>query len=225
MEKIIKKILLPAAALFLLVSCLEHAANNKEYIAKVDGTKITGERMNEELESLPEQARVLFMSQGETKELLNMIINQEILYQEAKKKDLEKDKRLREALEKFKKISMVKLLIAEEIEGKAQVSDEELKKYYEENKEEFRLNAPGRKEHGQLMSFDVVKELVRQRLVSEKQQKLFASYMDGLKKKYKVEINEAALQEFGKEAGPAEEGAEAPGEKAPGTKAPEPETK
>jgi len=221
-----KKFLMLAAALILLVSCQQKAANNKSYVAKVNGTLITEETMEEELSSLPEQARVLFLSQSENKELLNMIINQEILYQEAKKKRLDKDKRLKEAVEKFKKISMVKLLLAEEIEGKAQVSDEELKKYYEENKEEFRLNAPGRKEHGQLMSFDVVKELVRQRLMAEKQQKVFASYMEGLKKKHKVEINEEALKEFGQqEAAPAEEGAEMPEEKAPETKAPKSETK
>jgi peptidyl-prolyl cis-trans isomerase C len=228
MKKLLPLIpLLLIMAVLLLFSCSKQGAENKSYIAKVNGTVITEEMMKEELDSLPEQARAIFMSQGESKELLNMLINQEILYQEAKKKGLDKDKRLQSAIEKFRKISMVKLLLAEEIEGKASVSDGELKNYYDEHKEDFRLNAPGRKENGQIMSFDVVKELVRQRLLSEKQQKVFASYMESLKKNHKIEINEEALGKFsaaeaptGPPTGAAPEGLAEPESKGPAEEAP-----
>lgn len=179
-----------------LFACNQQKTAGKAYVAKIDGTVITEEMMNEEVNALPEQVKMMFMNENGTTALLNELINKEILYKEAKKKGLDKDKRLERAVNEFKKISMVKLLLSQEIESKASVADQDLRKYYDEHKEDFRVRAPGRKENGQIMGFDSVKELIRQRLMAEKQEKVFAAYVDGLKKNYKIEINDEALKKM-----------------------------
>jgi EpsD family peptidyl-prolyl cis-trans isomerase len=49
---------------------------------------------------------------------------------------------------------------------------------------------------GQVVPFERVKQIISQNLLAEKQKEAFDSYIDGLKKKYKVEINEEALSKL-----------------------------
>lgn len=49
------------------------------------------------------------------------------------------------------------------------------------------------KKAGKTIEFDKIKELVIQRLTAEKQKEVFDSYIEGLKKKYNIEIKKEAL--------------------------------
>jgi len=60
-----------------------------------------------------------------------------MLYQEALKKGLEKTPDFQKKLEEFKKLTLVTELFEKEIMSKANVSDQELKDYYDKHKEEF----------------------------------------------------------------------------------------
>jgi peptidyl-prolyl cis-trans isomerase C len=52
------------------------------------------------------------------------------------------------------------------------------------------------KKVGQVIEFDKVKNLISQNLLAEKQKESFDSYIEGLKKKYKVEINKEAVSKL-----------------------------
>jgi EpsD family peptidyl-prolyl cis-trans isomerase len=52
------------------------------------------------------------------------------------------------------------------------------------------------KKVGQVIEFDKIKNLISQNLLAEKQKVLFDSYIEGLKKKYKVEINKEAVSKL-----------------------------
>jgi EpsD family peptidyl-prolyl cis-trans isomerase len=52
------------------------------------------------------------------------------------------------------------------------------------------------KKVGQVIEFDKIKNLISQNLLAEKQKVLFDSYIEGLKKKYKVEINKEAISKL-----------------------------
>lgn len=52
------------------------------------------------------------------------------------------------------------------------------------------------KKMGQVVDFEKVKNLISQNLMAEKQKEVFDSYIDGLKKSYKVEINKEALSKL-----------------------------
>jgi peptidyl-prolyl cis-trans isomerase C len=54
------------------------------------------------------------------------------------------------------------------------------------------IKLTGKKE-GQLVEFDKVKDLLRQRATAEKQKELFDTYIEGLKKSYAVEKNKDAI--------------------------------
>jgi len=52
------------------------------------------------------------------------------------------------------------------------------------------------KKMGQTVDFDKVKNLISQNLMAEKQKEVFDSYVEGLKKSFKVEINKEALSKL-----------------------------
>jgi parvulin-like peptidyl-prolyl isomerase len=135
MRKIAIGLVLTAA----LISCSNQSVEQKKgpFLAKVGNVTITQSDYDKEFQSLPDYARQLF-ADGEGKEkFLNEIINKEMLYQEALKKNLDKSPEFREKLEEFKKLTLVTELFEKEILTGAKVSDEEAKEYYEKHREEF----------------------------------------------------------------------------------------
>ena len=52
------------------------------------------------------------------------------------------------------------------------------------------------KKMGQVIEFEKIKNLISQNLLAEKQKESFDSYIEGLKKKYKVEINKEAVSKL-----------------------------
>ncbi len=72
------------------------------------------------------------------------------------------------------------------------------------------IKVTGTKE-GQVMEFDKIKDMLGQRVTAEKQKEVFDSYIEGLKKSYKVEKNKDALSKLG----PATSGGTESGQAAP----------
>jgi hypothetical protein len=55
------------------------------------------------------------------------------------------------------------------------------------------------------MEFEVVENIIRQRLEAEKQRQAFEDYIESLRKKYTVELNQEAIRAtFGNAAIPSE---------------------
>lgn len=74
------------------------------------------------------------------------------------------------------------------------------------------------KKAGQVVEFEKIKGLLTQRLTAQKQKEVFDSYIDGLRKSYKVEINKEAISKIGGgEKGKTEEKSEKPAQ-TPATK-------
>ncbi len=181
-----------------LISCSagkQQAESNKNYLAKVNNHVITEEQVREELNYLPDQVKAMFMQQG-PEALLQQLINKELLYQQAEKSGYDKDKRLKTMMDDFKKVTMVRLFIQDKIEKQTAVSDDEAKQFYDANKAKFKMTVPGSKKPQEL-GFDQVKDMIKQKLAGEKQEKAFNAYIADLRKNSKIEINEAALQKMG----------------------------
>jgi peptidyl-prolyl cis-trans isomerase C len=79
------------------------------------------------------------VSEEGRKKFLQELINQELLLQEARKKGLDKDKKVLANLERLKKGLIINALGEELCAGKDEVSDDEVMAYYQENKAEFIL--------------------------------------------------------------------------------------
>lgn len=118
--------------------CTRGKSFSNPIIAKGKGIKITKNDFLNEFNRLPEWAKQGLQGKEGKERLLDEIIKRELLYQEAKKQGLEKDKDIKARLEELKKMAIITALLKKEIEEKAgQIEDKEVKEFYDKNLQEF----------------------------------------------------------------------------------------
>jgi len=147
-------------------------------LATVNGTPITSEELDRELETLPSQYWDVFHEDKE--EFLNQLITKEILLQEAERQGLENEKEVQEKIEKDKehrKEILIQELIQSITKG-VQVSPEEIRKLYEELKKEI-PDKPFQEVKGQLKVY----------LLQQKTKEELEAWVEGLKSKAKITRN------------------------------------
>ncbi len=132
--------LIAAVASILLFSCARQGEQKSGYVAKVGSTTITQEDVSREMKALPEQIQKIFEGPEGTERFVNELVKKEILYQEAKKKGLDKSPDYQKKVEDFKKLTLISQLLEKEIEEKVKVSDKDVKDYYETHKKDFTAN-------------------------------------------------------------------------------------
>jgi len=103
-------------------------------MAKVNGQELTEEQINAELslaygDNIPAQAR---------KDYLNRWIDNQLFYEEAKRRGLEKNPEVKERIEQADKDVMVVSLLQGQITKQIQVSEDEARKFYEQNQALFK---------------------------------------------------------------------------------------
>ena len=177
------------------------------YLAKVGARAITEEDFNRELSGIPAEKQQIFEGPKGAEKFLELIIQKEMMYQEAKKKGLdnapENQKKVEDfkktlkwddksygenqkAFEFFKKLTVATSLIEKEIARKANVSNDEVRDFYEKNKAEFLVNRKP-------IEFYKIKDNLTERLRNEKQKQIYDSYIENLKKSYAININIEAI--------------------------------
>lgn len=265
-------------AAFLVFSCSQ---SKDEVILKAGSSKLTKKELQEDLKNLPPQTKLFLASPDGINRLKDELIKREVLYEEAKKKDLAKSEEFKRRLEEFKKLTLINMLLEQELKNLQPVTEKDAKDYYEKNKDQFikpsevrlsqivvkneeeakkvyekidkgedfgkiakelsrdeRTKANGgdigffkkgqldpqvenlafnlkkgqvsmplnRKDglyifkitdvKGTPIEFEQIKQQLTEQLKAKKQQEWFNSYIEELKKKYKVEVNEKALQDI-----------------------------
>ncbi|SNR68527.1 hypothetical protein [Desulfurobacterium atlanticum] len=173
------KKLLTAAAIIAVTTA--PAIAKPKVLAKVDNVVITSEDLNALLETLPPQYDK--NDPKIKKELLNYLIEQEILVQEAKKRGIDKDPEVKRQIDNAVKQILATALLNKNISQKEfEVTDKELKGYYEKRKNELKGM------DGKPVPFDQIKAFLKAQLIKEKQQKAVEKYINSIKKNHKVEI-------------------------------------
>ncbi len=102
-------------------------------LASFDGQTITLGEFNQLWEQVPEDYKL----QLDKSMVLDQMISEKLLIQEAKNMGLEEDEEVLEQIRKITEQILVQVLIEREILDKVKVSDEEIAEYYEENKNDF----------------------------------------------------------------------------------------
>ncbi|MTI67068.1 MAG: peptidylprolyl isomerase [Firmicutes bacterium] len=110
---------------------------NNKVLAVVEGKEITQNDVNALLQGLGPQQAMQFNSEEGKKKLLQELINQELFYLDAKKKDLDKEEDYKKELEKTKE-NLLKQYAIRKLLSDAKVTEQEVTDYYEENKEKFK---------------------------------------------------------------------------------------
>jgi peptidyl-prolyl cis-trans isomerase C len=103
-------------------------------IATVGDRSITANELKEKLDEQPAFVRARYATLEKKKEFLDNQIRFELLVQEARQRGLDKDPEVRATLEK---VMVQKLLRLQQESAAGQLSDEELRKYYDEHRDEF----------------------------------------------------------------------------------------
>ena len=111
------------------------AATGKDVAATVNGQVITMKDIDAKIAKLP--AYYQQMLKDRKKELLDDMVLEALLYNEAKIKGVQNNKEVQETLEETQKKIMISKYIKDDIDVKTTVSDKEVEAYFNTHKQEF----------------------------------------------------------------------------------------
>jgi len=123
------------------------AGKNAKVIATVNGAKITSDDFDREVKALPEYIRAMADTPQGKKEMVDTLVMRELILQQAAKDGVDKSKDVEEKLAELKKRIIVDTYLKKKVESESKISDEELKKFYEQNMEKFKSGEQIRASH------------------------------------------------------------------------------
>ncbi len=150
-------------AFFIFSSCAKDGKQKDGHVAKIDSVIISKEDVNEQMQMLPDMAMQFFQGPEGTTKFVDELVKKEMLYLEAKKRGMDKNKEFQKKLEEFKKITLINDLLDKEIEAMPTVTEEDMKRYYENNRDDFIINKQIRISHIFIKSEDDLNK-VKERL-------------------------------------------------------------
>lgn len=171
------------------------AASKGKPVAKINDVTITAEDLKREYSYLQPELREIFIEEGGMKALLDEVVKKEILYQEATKLGIQDSSEFKTRIEDYKKRLLIELLLNKEIINSTQISDKDVREFYDKNLENFVIESPDGKK-SRTIEFEKVSSLIRERLLAEKQKESFEKYIEGMQKTYKVEIDSAEVEKL-----------------------------
>ena len=158
-EHIIKVFVL---LLILGVFCGCSSDNNEDkVIAKIGDYTITVKDLNERISNLPEKYREVVRSRKE--EYLKDLIKDTLLFQEAVRKDIDRDKEVQNLIEEAKKKIIVARLLQDEVDNNVVITDEDIELFYTANKDKYMTPEVMRVSHILVLSkddaYDILEEI------------------------------------------------------------------
>ena len=115
--------------IFVILGCRGRVADD-EIVARVGDTALSRTEMKQKMAWGG-------MSADRESDFIDRWVNRELLYQEAKRMDLDESVELRWELEQVEKEFLVQKLLERTFAQEVQITEEEIESYYEENKEDF----------------------------------------------------------------------------------------
>lgn len=116
-------------------------------LAEVNGTPITADQFEKVVKGLPPQLQVLAQSAEGKKQLLDDMVTKEIVLQQAKKDGIDKSQEVADQLADLKNSVIIQTYLKKKLADAATISDADLQKLYNENKERFRTGDQIRASH------------------------------------------------------------------------------
>jgi peptidyl-prolyl cis-trans isomerase C len=131
-----KKYLIILFLLLPLFACTKK--EDGKVVATIDGEKITLQEFNAELDKIPMNMKMLVASQSGKKDFLDRFVVRKLLLKEAKKENIEKEKAFQDQLADIREQMIMQTLLKKKVTTESKLSDDDLQKYYDSHKEEFR---------------------------------------------------------------------------------------
>lgn len=110
----------------------------KNAIATIGKEVITKNDLDNRVNAYPEQQRKLIQEQNKTEDVLNQMIDETLLYVDAKKQGYEKNEEYKKLIKDTKRQVLIGLLVKDKVDNRVNVTEDDLKTYYNENQNQFK---------------------------------------------------------------------------------------
>jgi peptidyl-prolyl cis-trans isomerase C len=135
-----RKLCICVLALLCLLACAKKDSTKMgtTVLATIDGESITLEEFNHELDRIPMNMKMLVAGQDGKKTYLDRLIVKRLILREAKKEKVEGEKEFQERLAEIRDQLLIESVLKKKVTTNIQITDEELKKYYDTHKDQFK---------------------------------------------------------------------------------------
>jgi len=133
-----------------------------QVLADVNGISITTGDYAREVKNLPEYLKAMADTPQGRKEMLDTMVIRELILQQAAKDGVDKGADIEEKLLDLKKRVIVEAFLKKKVESDSQVSDDELKKFYEKNIDKFKTGEQIKASHILVKSEKEAKDILAQ---------------------------------------------------------------
>jgi peptidyl-prolyl cis-trans isomerase C len=147
MKKILLRALITLFMAAALSACSGDGKPDSPVIAKVNKDVITQNQFLREVSRMPEWAREQLNNKEGRDRFLDEIIKRELIYQQARKMRLNKDPEFKERMKEFEKMTLVSMILKKEVDEKVRVDEDEVKAFFEENKDKLTIGSQLRASH------------------------------------------------------------------------------
>ena len=130
-------IVLALAAAAALFGCGKEKAGQSKAVAKVGNTAITDTEMQARMEEMPPYVKQRLSSPEGQKQLLDALVEEQLIYRDARARGLDKTPEFRKQLEDAARNMLIRAYFDKVIQEKAKPTDAEIKQYYDSNPSEF----------------------------------------------------------------------------------------
>lgn len=134
---------------------------DKKVLASVNGKEITQGAVMQFLNDLGPQTAMQFQSPEGIKKVVEELINQEVLYLDAKENKMDEEEEFKEQLVKFQE-GLLKQYAVNKVLSQVQAEEDEMKAYFEERKERFQKPASIDSSHILVDSEEKAKEIIEE---------------------------------------------------------------
>jgi peptidyl-prolyl cis-trans isomerase C len=131
-----KKLCIYLFFVLLLFSCSK--TQDGKVLATIDNDKITLEEFNKELDKIPMNMKMLVATQSGKKNYLDRLVVKKLLLKEATKEKIESEKDFQAKLTDIREQLVIESLLKKKLSVDSKLTDEDLKKYYDTNKDTFK---------------------------------------------------------------------------------------
>lgn len=129
----------------MLSACAKKPSTDDRVLAAVSSKNITVGDFNKRLAKLPAYYQKII--EKDKKRYLDEVILERLMYEEAVREGLDRDKEVIEVLSEAKKKIVTAKFIKNNVEDKVNITDAEMKQFYEANKEQFKSQPMWRASH------------------------------------------------------------------------------
>jgi len=139
-KHLILSVVIAASVLLMAAGCSQETAANRTgdkspVLAEVNGAPITVDLFKAETDTLPPQVRQMLSDEETKNKFLDEVINKELLVQQARKDGLENDPDYKKIMDRTSFNLLLQMYVSREVFDKAKVSDEEVREYFDKNKQ------------------------------------------------------------------------------------------